>query len=168
MPSMNSPKVELRNNNNNNRCYGVMVQSATISLMKQVQHHRTAVSRIHRILGNKNKKASSYLGRCLHTVGIGSNDYLNNYFLPKYYNSSRIYTPEQFATDLVDRLLFPQLDVSMVQSFFFSHFVFSHFLFIYGKSSLYRTNYQNRFFKRLWTFRFMSYTFGFCVNSTIG
>lgn len=33
---------------------------------------------------------------------IGNNDYINNYFLPKYYNSSRHYTPKQYANVLVE------------------------------------------------------------------
>jgi hypothetical protein len=28
-------------------------------------------------------------------------DYLNNYFVPGYYNTSRLYTPEQFAKVLI-------------------------------------------------------------------
>ncbi|KAJ6949005.1 hypothetical protein NC651_003117 [Populus alba x Populus x berolinensis] len=32
---------------------------------------------------------------------MGSNDYLNNYFVPGYYNTSRLYTPEQFAKVLI-------------------------------------------------------------------
>ncbi|KAH9627293.1 hypothetical protein KSS87_013538 [Heliosperma pusillum] len=44
---------------------------------------------------------SNYLNKCLYTVGIGSNDYINNYFMPQYYPSKALFTPDQFATALV-------------------------------------------------------------------
>ncbi|XP_021723311.1 GDSL esterase/lipase At1g29660-like [Chenopodium quinoa] len=46
---------------------------------------------------------SNYLNKCLYTVNIGSNDYLNNYFLPQYYPSQRLYTPDQFTNLLIAR-----------------------------------------------------------------
>ncbi|KAH9605007.1 hypothetical protein KSS87_019187, partial [Heliosperma pusillum] len=42
-----------------------------------------------------------HLHSCLYTINIGSNDYLNNYFVPEYYNSSRQYNPHQFADRLI-------------------------------------------------------------------
>lgn len=48
---------------------------------------------------------------------MGSNDYINNYFVPNNYSTSRTYTTDQFATVLVrqysqqlmvhDMLIFP-------------------------------------------------------------
>ncbi|KNA24007.1 hypothetical protein SOVF_019850 [Spinacia oleracea] len=46
---------------------------------------------------------SDYLNKCLYTVNIGSNDYINNYFMPENYPSKRLYTPEQFANLLIVR-----------------------------------------------------------------
>ncbi|XP_034889984.1 GDSL esterase/lipase At2g19010 [Populus alba] len=70
-----------------------------VSFNKQIQHHQVTMSRIHHILG---KNHSNYLKQCLYLSMIGNNDYINNYFLPKYYNSSRHYTPKQYANVLVE------------------------------------------------------------------
>ncbi|KAJ0791704.1 putative triacylglycerol lipase [Helianthus annuus] len=34
---------------------------------------------------------------------MGNNDYINNYFLPKYYKTSSVYTPEQYAQALIEQ-----------------------------------------------------------------
>ncbi|KAL5723344.1 hypothetical protein ACHQM5_006755 [Ranunculus cassubicifolius] len=47
---------------------------------------------------------SSYLSKSIFSVKIGNNDYINNYLKPAEYNSSRLYTPQQFADRLVDSL----------------------------------------------------------------
>uniref|UniRef100_A0A803MDT2 Uncharacterized protein n=1 Tax=Chenopodium quinoa TaxID=63459 RepID=A0A803MDT2_CHEQI len=46
---------------------------------------------------------SNYLNKCLYTVNIGSNDYLNNYFLPLLYPSKRLFTPDEYANRLIAR-----------------------------------------------------------------
>jgi hypothetical protein len=51
------------------------------------------------ILGDKDGAVSN-LSRCIFTVGMGSNDYLNNYFMPAVYSTSHQYTPEQYADAL--------------------------------------------------------------------
>lgn len=68
----------------------------------QVRNYQTTVSQVVNILGDENK-AASYLSRCIYSVGLGSNDYLNNYFMPQYYSTSRQYTPEQFADVLIQQ-----------------------------------------------------------------
>ncbi|KAL2467342.1 GDSL esterase/lipase [Abeliophyllum distichum] len=73
---------------------------AVISLNKQLSNHRVVISRIATLLGGE-KVAKEYLSKCLYTVAIGNNDYLNNYYLPQYYSSSSLYTPEQFAALLI-------------------------------------------------------------------
>ncbi|KAF8389887.1 hypothetical protein HHK36_024405 [Tetracentron sinense] len=45
-----------------------------------------------------------YLSKSIFMVSIGSNDYINNYLQPVNYNSSLVYTPEQFAAYLLDEL----------------------------------------------------------------
>ncbi|KAG6494365.1 hypothetical protein ZIOFF_049390 [Zingiber officinale] len=47
---------------------------------------------------------SDYLSSSLFIVTIGSNDYINNYLLPEFYSTSRIYSGEDFAKLLVDNL----------------------------------------------------------------
>ncbi|KAL2931071.1 hypothetical protein RDABS01_036481 [Bienertia sinuspersici] len=44
---------------------------------------------------------SSSLGKCLYTVYMGNNDYINNYFMPDKYPSSSIYNPDQYADELI-------------------------------------------------------------------
>jgi len=75
------------------------LQGVLVSFNKQIEHHQVTMSRIHHILG---KNHSNYLKQCLYLSMIGNNDYINNYFLPKYYNSSRHYTPKQYANVLVE------------------------------------------------------------------
>ncbi|KAE8688249.1 GDSL esterase/lipase [Hibiscus syriacus] len=41
------------------------------------------------------------ISKCIYSIGLGSNDYLNNYFMSLYYSSSTQYTPEQFADVLI-------------------------------------------------------------------
>ncbi|KAK3165330.1 hypothetical protein QOZ80_1AG0031860 [Eleusine coracana subsp. coracana] len=62
----------------------------------QVQNYQTAVQTMVNILGDEDT-ASERLSKCIFSVGMGSNDYLNNYFMPAFYNTGSRYTPEQFA-----------------------------------------------------------------------
>ncbi|KAJ4719004.1 GDSL esterase/lipase [Melia azedarach] len=73
-----------------------------ISMNKQLVNHQTTISDIVKIFGDE-KKAKEHLRKCIYTVGIGSNDYINNYLLPQLYSTSRLYTPEQYATLLVQQ-----------------------------------------------------------------
>ncbi|CAL0308993.1 unnamed protein product [Lupinus luteus] len=78
-------------------------RGAHISLGLQLENHRVIVTQIASKLGGI-KKAKEYLSKCLYYVNIGSNDYLNNYFLPEYYSTSTIYTPNQYAEALIQEL----------------------------------------------------------------
>lgn len=69
---------------------------------KQLLNHQAIISRIESILGDK-ESASKHLSKCIYTVGIGSNDYVNNYLLPKFYDTSHWYTPEQYAIALTQQ-----------------------------------------------------------------
>ncbi|XP_059461936.1 GDSL esterase/lipase At1g29670-like, partial [Corylus avellana] len=77
-------------------------QGDRISMDRQLKNHQITVSKIK--LGNHNKSTAEYLSKCIYVVAIGSNDYLNNYFLPQYYPTSTIYTPQQYAVVLNDQL----------------------------------------------------------------
>lgn len=78
----------------------------------QVRNYQTTVAEVVTILGDE-ETAANYLSQCIHTVGMGSNDYLNNYFMPAFYSSGRQYTPEQFA-DLLIQQYSEQLRVSLL------------------------------------------------------
>nr|AFK47139.1 unknown [Lotus japonicus] len=63
---------------------------------QQLSNHKAIISKIAKKLGG-NDKAQQHLNKCLYYVNIGSNDYINNYFMPEHYSSSRTYTPSQYA-----------------------------------------------------------------------
>ncbi|OAY78035.1 GDSL esterase/lipase, partial [Ananas comosus] len=73
-----------------------------ISFGGQVQNYQAAVQQVVNILGDEDS-AANYLSKCIFTVGMGSNDYLNNYFMPAFYSTGQQYTPEQYADDLINR-----------------------------------------------------------------
>ncbi|XP_062095158.1 GDSL esterase/lipase At1g29670-like [Humulus lupulus] len=80
---------------------------ARISMDKQLVNHQITILRMNDILQNYNRSKTvstqEYLNKCLYYVGMGSNDYLNNYFLPQIYPTSRMFTPDQFATLLINQ-----------------------------------------------------------------
>ncbi|CAJ1962069.1 unnamed protein product [Sphenostylis stenocarpa] len=71
-----------------------------ISFRGQVQNYQRTVSQIVNLLGDENT-AKNYLSKCIYSIGLGSNDYLNNYFMPLVYSSSRQFTPQQYANVLI-------------------------------------------------------------------
>uniref|UniRef100_A0A453FEC1 GDSL esterase/lipase n=1 Tax=Aegilops tauschii subsp. strangulata TaxID=200361 RepID=A0A453FEC1_AEGTS len=73
-----------------------------ISFGGQLQNYQAAVQQLVSILGDEDS-AADHLSQCIFTVGMGSNDYLNNYFMPTVYSTSRQYTPEQYADVLVSQ-----------------------------------------------------------------
>ncbi|KAK5829651.1 hypothetical protein PVK06_013444 [Gossypium arboreum] len=72
-----------------------------ISMNMQLSNHQSVISTIVEMLGNC--AASKLLGKCMYAVQIGSNDYINNYFKPEMYNSSHLFTPEQYAAYLIEQ-----------------------------------------------------------------
>ncbi|KAI4367210.1 hypothetical protein MLD38_022973 [Melastoma candidum] len=77
-----------------------MQSGEVIPLNQQLRNHNVTVKRIAEMLRDE-ELASAYLGKCMYSVGMGNNDYINNYFMPDYYNSSKLYTPLQFAELLI-------------------------------------------------------------------
>uniref|UniRef100_M8BI82 GDSL esterase/lipase n=1 Tax=Aegilops tauschii TaxID=37682 RepID=M8BI82_AEGTA len=75
-------------------------QGQRISFGGQLQNYQAAVQQLVSILGDEDS-AADHLSQCIFTVGMGSNDYLNNYFMPTVYSTSRQYTPEQYADVLI-------------------------------------------------------------------
>ncbi|KAL8205820.1 hypothetical protein R6Q57_009371 [Mikania cordata] len=73
-----------------------------ISMDNQIKNHRITIQRLPDLIGTRSiVEAKNYLKKCIYTVGMGNNDYIGNYFLPEYYNTSRVYTPERYAEALV-------------------------------------------------------------------
>ncbi|KAL3741610.1 hypothetical protein ACJRO7_017124 [Eucalyptus globulus] len=73
-----------------------------ITFSRQVQNYQSTVSQLVSILGG-NSTAADYLSKCIFVVGMGSNDYLNNYYMPQFYTSSQQYSPEQWADILIQQ-----------------------------------------------------------------
>ncbi|PRQ37253.1 putative triacylglycerol lipase [Rosa chinensis] len=72
-------------------------QGMRITLYKQLINHQIIVNK----LVANGSLAADYLSKCIYSIGIGANDYINNYFMPKLYPTSRLYTPKQYADVLV-------------------------------------------------------------------
>ncbi|XP_030512797.1 GDSL esterase/lipase At4g18970-like [Rhodamnia argentea] len=71
-----------------------------ISLNHQLQNHMVTISRIREMLG---ADAATYLNKCVYTIWMGSNDYINNYWMPDIYPTSKLYTPKQYAVVLIEQ-----------------------------------------------------------------
>lgn len=80
-----------------------------ISLDQQLLNHGITVSRIAGLQGNITF-TKEYLSKCIYTVGMGSNDYINNYYIPKEYLTSRLHTPDEYA-DILIRQYSKQLEI---------------------------------------------------------
>ncbi|KAG5245829.1 GDSL esterase/lipase [Salix suchowensis] len=72
-----------------------------ISLNMQLQNHHKTVQNLIGMLGNES--ALTYLNKCLYSVGMGNNDYLNNYFLPQFFPTSKEYTLERYTQLLIEQ-----------------------------------------------------------------
>ncbi|XP_074308001.1 GDSL esterase/lipase At5g45670-like [Silene latifolia] len=66
-----------------------------ISLDRQLANHLNTITKL-TLMGK-----GFMLNKCLYTVNMGSNDFINNYFLPQHYRSSSVYNPEQYAEVLI-------------------------------------------------------------------
>ncbi|XP_038995644.1 GDSL esterase/lipase At1g29670-like [Hibiscus syriacus] len=75
---------------------------ARISFSGQVRNYRQTVAQVVNLLGSE-ANAADYLSKCIYSIGLGSNDYLNNYFMPLFYSTSRRYNPEQYADVLIQQ-----------------------------------------------------------------
>ncbi|KAK4491617.1 hypothetical protein RD792_002372 [Penstemon davidsonii] len=73
-----------------------------ISLSGQLINHATTISHLGRLISPPNT-VNNYLNKCLYTINIGSNDYINNYLLPRFYRTSVQFTPDQYAEALIQQ-----------------------------------------------------------------
>lgn len=70
-------------------------------LAQQVNHFRNTVSSLTRMFRGNTTRVTEYLGKCIYFMGMGSNDYLNNYFMPAIYSTSQDYSPKTYAALLI-------------------------------------------------------------------
>lgn len=67
---------------------------------RQIQNYMITISKIEAMVQGP---VANYLNKCLYTVNMGTNDYINNYFMPQYYPTRYLYNPHHFSTLLVAR-----------------------------------------------------------------
>ncbi|KAK4747690.1 hypothetical protein SAY87_014276 [Trapa incisa] len=72
-----------------------------MSMNQQVENLGDTVLQMRRYFRGDNGTLNSYLGRCIFYSGMGSNDYLNNYFMPNFYTTSSDFTPKAYAASLL-------------------------------------------------------------------
>ncbi|CAI0470888.1 unnamed protein product [Linum tenue] len=71
------------------------------SMNQQLNNFGSVVQVMLRYFRGDTSLLNSYLGRCIFFSGMGSNDYLNNYFMSNFYTTGSDYTPEAFASLLL-------------------------------------------------------------------
>ncbi|MBA0852569.1 hypothetical protein Goshw_007013 [Gossypium schwendimanii] len=74
-----------------------------IPLNQQIQNHKIIILRLLKLMRNITE-TKLLLNRGIYSIQIGSNDYINNYFKPEFYDTSRRFTQMQYATLLVHQL----------------------------------------------------------------
>lgn len=72
-----------------------------IPMRQQVNNFGRIVQQLRRYFRGDASALQNYLSKCIIYSGLGSNDYLNNYFMPSYYPTSSQFTPEAYATALL-------------------------------------------------------------------
>ncbi|XAR65829.1 Triacylglycerol lipase [Bertholletia excelsa] len=72
-----------------------------IPMSQQVNNFRRTVEEIRGYLRGDDGAVQRYLSKCIFYSGMGSNDYLNNYFMPSFYSTASDFTPQAFAASLL-------------------------------------------------------------------
>ncbi|KAK1433383.1 hypothetical protein QVD17_10293 [Tagetes erecta] len=72
-----------------------------ISMNQQVNNFGSIVQQMRRYFRDDNAALGSYLAKCIFYSGMGSNDYLNNYFMRDSYNTGSQFTPQAYANSLI-------------------------------------------------------------------
>ncbi|KAF8411925.1 hypothetical protein HHK36_004483 [Tetracentron sinense] len=71
------------------------------SMNQQVENFGRTVQQMRRFFRQNDNALADYLSKCIFYSGMGSNDYLNNYFMPSFYATSSYYSPKTYATALL-------------------------------------------------------------------
>ncbi|CAM8916983.1 unnamed protein product [Rhodiola kirilowii] len=71
------------------------------SMNLQVSNFRDSISDLRRYFRGDNTSLNLYLRKCIIYCGMGSNDYLNNYFMTDFYSTSTRFTPKAYAASLL-------------------------------------------------------------------
>ncbi|PIA63290.1 hypothetical protein AQUCO_00200959v1 [Aquilegia coerulea] len=74
-----------------------------ITFGQQISYFQTTVEQVLQPQFGNLEDLQKYLSKSIFMIAIGSNDYINNYLQPQYYDTSRSYTPLTFAQLLMKR-----------------------------------------------------------------
>ena len=77
------------------------MQGAHIPMSQQLSNFESILPEIRRYLRGDMKAVENHLSKCIFYSGMGSNDYLNNYFMTNYYTTSSQFTPTAYANALL-------------------------------------------------------------------
>jgi hypothetical protein len=94
-----------------------------VPMNQQVANFGNTVQQMRRFFRGDINALNSHLSKCIVYSGMGSNDYLNNYFMPDFYSTSSDYTPKAFAAALLQDYS-RQLSVSCSSFFVLFFFLF--------------------------------------------
>lgn len=72
-----------------------------MSMNQQVESFARTVQQLRRYFRGDQNALAAYLSKSIFYCGLGSNDYLNNYFMRDYYSTSTQYTPKAYADSLI-------------------------------------------------------------------
>ncbi|KAL2894297.1 hypothetical protein RDABS01_010206 [Bienertia sinuspersici] len=79
------------------------MQGSHIPMTQQVNNFARVVQLMRRNFRGDANALQDYLSKCIIYSGMGSNDYLNNYFMPTYYSTPSQFTPAAYATALLQQ-----------------------------------------------------------------
>ena len=68
---------------------------------EQVSNFADTVQQMGRFFRGDINTLNAYLSKCIFYSGLGSNDYLNNYFMTDYYSTNSQYSPKAYASTLI-------------------------------------------------------------------
>ena len=68
---------------------------------QQVANFAETVQQMGRFFRGDANALNNYLSRCIFYSGMGSNDYLNNYFMTDFYSTGSQYSPKAYAAQLI-------------------------------------------------------------------
>lgn len=71
---------------------------------EQLRNHNLIIRQIRQSMRNNDSATMTYLKQCLYMVEIGSNDYLNNYYVPSFYPTSSLFSTQEYANVLIQQL----------------------------------------------------------------
>ncbi|XP_071731374.1 GDSL esterase/lipase At1g33811 [Rutidosis leptorrhynchoides] len=72
-----------------------------ITMNQQVSNFKDVVQQMGRYYRGDTNAVGTHLSKCIFYSGMGSNDYLNNYFMRDFYNTGSQFTPQAYANALI-------------------------------------------------------------------